>query len=705
MNARCAKVRSASEVSVNRKILPFLAGAFLLGAGAIFFALRRPESGAIQPQMQSAYVDPATCAGCHQEIAKSYRLTGMGRSLYRPGSQNAVEDYKTKNNIYNRASDRYYTMIERDGKLYQRRNQIGPNGDEINVLEKQVDYVIGSGNHVRSYLHRNAQGTLVEMPVSWYAEKDGYWAMSPGYDRPNQEDFRRTIVAECLFCHDAYPRSEQTSNLESSEPIFGDLPEGIDCQRCHGPGRAHVDAAGSGHASPDQIRRTIVNPARLTRERQLEVCMQCHLETSSRPLPNKLPRYGHAPFSYQPGEPLTDYFTFFDRAKGSGREDTFEIAHAAYRLRKSACFQSSRMSCTTCHDPHQIPRGEQAVHHYTAVCRSCHTSAHSPAMAANANCIYCHMPKRRAEDVVHAVMTDHYIQRRKAAADLLKPLDESDFAKDDHYRGEVALYYPAQLQKTPESELMVDVAQVQDGSNLRSGIPRLQQDVEKYSPTAPEFYYALGEAYSKTGDDSQAIHWYDEALRRRPDYPKAQQELGIALIAAGQLPRAVEVLEKAAASPSVETVALSDLGGAYLKLGNPERALQVLDRALAMNPDSPEGHNFMGLLLGQKEDWAGAEKNLREAIANQPDMAEAHFNLANLLARAKNYSEAQYHFQKAIANKPEYAEAHHNYGLLLVLMGSYNKALIELREAVRLNPNSAQTRNDLDAVQAAMTRR
>ena len=357
------------------------------------------------------------------------------------------------------------------------------------------------------------------------------------------------------------------------------------------------------------------------------------------------------------------------------------------------------MSCTTCHNPHQIPRGEEATQHYTAVCRNCHASAHAGTTNAGANCIECHMPKRRTEDVVHAVMTDHYIQRQKPTRDLRKPLQESDFAKDDNYRGEVALYYPAK-----GNDLIVDVAQVHDGANLKSGIPRLQQDIEKYSPAEPEFYYALGEAYSKVGDNNQAIHWYDEALRRRPDYPAAQQELGIALIAAGQLPRATEVLEKVAATSSIETIALSDLGGAYLKLGNVERAEQVLQRALTMNPDAPEAHNLMGLLLGRKEDWAGAEKHLREAIAIQPDLAEAHFNLANLLARANNLPEAQYHFQKAIAIKPEYADAHHNYGLLLVLMNSYPKALAELREAARLDPSSAQTRNDLAEVQAAIAR-
>ncbi len=46
--------------------------------------------------------------------------------------------------------------------------------------------------------------------------------MSPGYDRPVQEDFRRTIAAECLFCHDAYPSPAQNTSFDRAEPVFGD---------------------------------------------------------------------------------------------------------------------------------------------------------------------------------------------------------------------------------------------------------------------------------------------------------------------------------------------------------------------------------------------------------------------------------------------------------------------------------------------------
>ena len=38
------------------------------------------------------------CAVCHPKIYESYRRTGMGRSFYRPGPSNTVEDYSRKNN-------------------------------------------------------------------------------------------------------------------------------------------------------------------------------------------------------------------------------------------------------------------------------------------------------------------------------------------------------------------------------------------------------------------------------------------------------------------------------------------------------------------------------------------------------------------------------------------------------------------------------
>ncbi len=158
-------------------------------------------------QAKSEYVDPAVCATCHDDIAATYRKTGMGRSFYRPTPQNIIEDYAQKNTLDHKPSGMSYTMVEHDGKFFQRRHTIGFDGKETNMVEEQVDYIIGSGNHARTYLHRTAQGKLTELPVSWYTERSGSWAMSPGYDRANQEDIHRTIPLNACSVTTAIRRS------------------------------------------------------------------------------------------------------------------------------------------------------------------------------------------------------------------------------------------------------------------------------------------------------------------------------------------------------------------------------------------------------------------------------------------------------------------------------------------------------------------
>jgi hypothetical protein len=126
--------------------------------------------------------------------------------------------------------------------------------------------------------------------------------MNPGYDRADYHGSTRAIHYECMFCHNAYPRIPQGHEEPAAEAQYLEpLPQGIDCQRCHGPGQSHVEAAGRKDATPQQIRAAIVNPARLSPEREMEVCLQCHLETTSRLLPHSLKRFNRGPFSNIPG--------------------------------------------------------------------------------------------------------------------------------------------------------------------------------------------------------------------------------------------------------------------------------------------------------------------------------------------------------------------------------------------------------------------
>jgi predicted CXXCH cytochrome family protein len=626
----------------------------------------------------------------------------MGRSFYRPNAKNVIEDYSQKNTLDHKLSGLSYTMVERDGKFFQRRHSTGFDGKETNVVEEQVDYVIGSGNHARTYLHRTTEGKLIELPVSWYAENSGSWAMSPGYDRRNQEDIRRAITPECMFCHNGYPQIDQRATpYDSDNAVFpAQLPEGIDCQRCHGPGRAHVAAASASNSNLELIRTSIVNPRMLPRDRQMEVCMQCHLETSSRNMPNEIRAYDRGVLSYRPGQSLGDYKIYFDRAKDA-TDDIFEVAHAAYRLRKSRCFLKSNMTCTTCHNPHNIPRGAEATRTYVAICESCHQSvAHRVALPAGSDCISCHMPKRRTEDVVHVVMTDHFIQRYKLQRNLLAPIAEK--ISDASSASAVVPYYPSNLAKLPQSELYLAVAQLNDGKDAK-GLTHLQAVLTRRTPSAPDPYFALGRAYVHRGDNAEAIHWFEMALERQPDYRPALRELGPTVLAANQDARALEILRRAVTLYPNDSMLLTNIGNVYLRMNMPNEAHAALDRAIAANPECADAYNLLGLVALQTLDKGIAEKSFREAIRWQPDFAEAHNNLANLLTGSHNLAEAKFHFQKAIEINPDYADAHHGLGLLLILTNSMPEATAELREAVHFQPSSVLNHSDLADALAAQS--
>src|SRR5579872_4040681 len=310
----------------------------LAAFSCVFSFEMAPPVRAQNSSATEGYIDSNVCAGCHQTIWETYQRNGMGRSFYRPSAANQIEDY-TK--IYfHQPSATYYAMVRRDGKYFQRQYQIDYDGRQTNMSEAEIDFIVGSGNHSRTYLHRTARNTLIELPLAWYSEKGGYWAMNPGYDRPDHQSRRRLIGYDCMFCHNAYPKIPGDADRRS-DPVFLSVQEGIDCQRCHGPGDKHVELARNPNTSRADIRGSIVNPAGLAPERQMEVCLQCHLETTSFPLPNSIVRYERAPFSYRPGEALADFMLHFDQAPGHDQDARFEIAGAAYRLDRSACFQKS----------------------------------------------------------------------------------------------------------------------------------------------------------------------------------------------------------------------------------------------------------------------------------------------------------------------------------------------------------------------------
>ncbi len=668
-----------------------------VGYYAFVYQSREPNTpSSAVTQLTSDYVPPETCAGCHADIAATYAQTGMAQAFY-AATPETMSHLGAQTTFDHRKSGRSYEIVQRDGKYFMRRHETGPDGAPINVFEKRIDYVMGSGNHARTYIHQYPNGKLIEMPVGWYSEEGGILAMSPGFDVAVNADFRREIPFDCLGCHNGLSAVRGRTFTRSEDPLLtGDLSGGIGCQRCHGPGRAHVEAVARG-ADADAIHATIFNPARQNRDRQVEVCMQCHLETTSRRLPYSVARFDRDPFSYKPSEPLQDFILHFDYPKGV-KEDRFEIAHAAYRLRKSACFLNSEMTCTTCHNPHSVVRGEAAKTYFTNACKTCHADdalAQIPNHSNATDCQTCHMPKRRTDDVVHVVMTDHYIQRRPPSGDLLAPIEETTEGPGDVYHGPVEPYYPAQIGSDPEDQLYLAVAQVTQGANLQAGTERLRALIEQYKPEQADFYFQLAEAYWSQQKLDEALPWYQQAVQRDPKHLIALRNYATVLAEAGKHTDAEQVVRQALEIAPDDPKGLNNLGDVLVTLGRAAAAIPILTKSLEGDPDSPEALQNLARAYGDTGDSARGIDAARQAIRVRPDFAAAHNSLANLLVEQGQLAEAEQEFRKALELDPNSAIAHYNYANLLVARKQFPDAERQLREAIRLAPTMAAGHRNL----------
>ncbi|HEX6083926.1 MAG TPA: hypothetical protein VF266_05345 [Thermoanaerobaculia bacterium] len=534
--------------------------------------------------VMDGYADDAACAGCHADRAKTYRQVGMARSFYRPRAGVFIEDFDAPPYFHER-SRQYFEMRRRGDGLVFRRWQVAVDGTPTHLFEQKVDWILGSGNHARTYLYATPGGELYQLPVSWYTATRE-WRMAPGYDRADHDGVVRRVRHECMFCHNAYAAvAEDKASYWRSQTFPASLPEGIGCQRCHGPGAKHVQT---------KTRDSIVNPARLGTKLRNDVCYQCHLQPTV--IISGMRKFGRDIHSFRPGQSLDEYAHRIDiDEEDLPRAERFEINHHPYRLEQSKCFTESegRLSCLTCHDPH---RKVTDAAHYRKACMSCHQAPHR----ATEDCTSCHMPKRRPQDVVHTVMTDHFIRRSPGGPELLAPREERE---------------PAVTRVESADPLYDAVALVRATGGANAGaVRRLEQLLRERKPAEVEPYLDLASALLRqrrwqdlepltafllTKDPKQelALEWRalaqagltrdtTEAIRVLSGLtrPEAAFNAGVLLAGRGRTEEAIAMYERALAARPNLAAAWARLGEARRECGDDFGALVAFRRAVAIEP-------------------------------------------------------------------------------------------------------------------------
>ncbi len=340
-----------------------------------------PKNEPISPQ---GYVGDNQCLSCHAD-KQTYLQTAHQLTSSLPTRQTIKGSFEHGQNVLKTTNPDLSYRMDATANGFTETAVIGAAPDAVTQTER-LDLVIGSGRKGQTYLYWKGD-RLFELPVSYWTELNS-WVDSPGYveDFPN---FDRPATPRCLECHATYFAS-LTSPGPSNRYKKRGFILGISCEKCHGPGREHVARSVSARAtSPGEA---IVDPAKLPRDRQVDVCAVCHAGIGAAPL---------APaFSYIPGKPLQDYI---ELAAPDPKVKIDVHGNQVMLLQRSRCFQSSpAMTCTTCHNVHVQQRNAAG---FSDRCLTCHNEDRcgefkTKGHAIAANCIDCHMPVQESSLIV-----------------------------------------------------------------------------------------------------------------------------------------------------------------------------------------------------------------------------------------------------------------------------------------------------------------
>lgn len=377
---------------------------------AVAFAWWWMTPGAPPAPRPPAWVDEASCRGCHAAEVETWRGSHHQGAMALPTDETVLGDFDDASLV----SDVETTRFSRDGAAYR----IHTTGADGTPADFPVAYTFGV-EPLQQYLLRLSDGRLQAHGAAWDVVERRWFHLYEGEGVDHRHRLHWTGAQQnadfmCIECHTTGFERGYDAERNTYDSRWHAL--GVGCQACHGPASEHLRWAEAPNADEG---RGFASPA-------IESCARCHSRRT--------------PLGKGEGEDFLDAYlpmlltADLYEVDGKIRGEVFE-----YGSFRQSRMHAAGVACTDCHDAH----GAGLRASGNAVCIQCHNPAATPvrsgidasglrsrdyadashhhhaAGSAAAQCVSCHMPGKvyMGNDLRrdHSFSSPHPLQARALA--------------------------------------------------------------------------------------------------------------------------------------------------------------------------------------------------------------------------------------------------------------------------------------------------
>jgi len=201
-----------------------------------------------------------------------------------------------------------------------------------------------------------------------------------------------------------------------------------------------------------------------------------------------------------------------------------------------------------------------------------------------------------------------------------------------------------------------------------------------------------------SGDFTQAIQLYEEALKREPDNFILHRNLGVLYYEAGDFLAAGKSLLEAQHLKPNDPLTLLYEGKVMILLDDAAGARQYLEQSLEIDPKNPAVYLALGDMHRKLREFQEASENYQQAQQLAPQDPAVFSGLGHLFYDTQRFDLAAQNFEESLKYSPENGDTWYNLGMSYFALNDLNKAAECMHRSLGYKPNNAETFNALGLI-------